>query len=223
MFLCDFLSVKRLCYRCRKPGHLAKNCPYMDRRDMQTWMDNMDNMTIRTCIHCGMRGHFGWECQHVRRLCSNMIKRPKTEPTDDNQTWGGRTWNDISLVKIGTWGGSSWYIVVPTRCMTVSPIHVHAVFICVSLSQSILTNHYSCKIIRDTEICTWRSSLYLRHICTYRRGEGEDWGYWRENNTIMSIAALAGNEQIKYESWVLWMMRRCLNSLLVLFESWMEK
>ena len=55
------------CYRCRKRGHLAKQC----------------RVPLRICYHCGQVGHFGRECHFYRGLIGSAAgDKRKAEDMD---------------------------------------------------------------------------------------------------------------------------------------------
>ena len=53
--------LKGLCFRCKRPGHVAAKCP-------QAQLAQASRKLVRNCYECGQPGHLARDCRVRRRL-----------------------------------------------------------------------------------------------------------------------------------------------------------
>ena len=57
-----------ICHKCKKPGHLSKDCPSKSNNNMNKNINNIDNKNNEPikCYNCGKTGHKVSECPNKR-------------------------------------------------------------------------------------------------------------------------------------------------------------
>ena len=66
-----------LCHKCKKPGHISKNCPLLKNNNSFNKVSNNNNPNEKyelKCYNCGKPGHKKEECPDKKGKCYNCGK-----------------------------------------------------------------------------------------------------------------------------------------------------